>query len=181
MSSAPQAYGGASELTPPLGEIDHVLGRRDAPLELVMFGDFQCPFCRAAQPAVRRVRETLGNRVVFVYRHLPTAERHPTAEAAAEASEAAAAQDHFWEYHDALYGSQSRLSDDELLALAGALRLDVERIARELSEARWRERVARDIRSATASGAGGTPTFFANGRRHHGSYHPRSLIQALEA
>jgi formate-nitrite transporter family protein len=181
MSSAAQSYPGTSELTPPLGEMDHVLGQRDAPLELVMFGDFQCPFCRAAQPAVRRVRETLGDRVVFVYRHLPIAEQHPRAEAAAEASEAAAAQGHFWEYHDALYGSHSPLADDELLAIARALRLDVERIARELSEACWKERVARDRRSARASGAGGTPTFFANGWRHDGSYHPRSLIQALEA
>jgi protein-disulfide isomerase len=167
------------ELTPGLDEIDHVLGRRDAPLELVMFGDFQCPFCLAAQPAVRHVRKELGDRLLFAYRHLPIVERHPMAEAAAEASEAAAAQGRFWEYHDALYRSQPRLSHDELLAIAEPLELDCERIARELSEARWKERVARDLRSARASGAPGTPTFFANGRLHQGGYHPRSLIDAL--
>ena len=181
MSSHPQITRRATDLTPPLDGSDHVLGRRDAPLELVMFGDFQCPFCLRAQPIVRRVREKLGDRLLFAYRHLPIPERHPMAEAAAEASEAAAAQSCFWEYHDALFESQLRLSHDELLAIAEALGLDCKRIARELAEGRSRERVARDLRSAIASGAHGTPTFFVNGRRHAGRYDPRSLLDALEA
>ena len=181
MSSTPDTYRRLTELTPPLGEVDHLLGRRDAPLTLVMFGDFQCPLCLAARPAVRKVREEFGERLLFAYRHLPIAERHPMAQAAAEASEAAAAQGHFWQYHDALYESQPRLSDAELLAIAERMGLDVARIATELSEARWRQRVVRDLRSAMASGVEGTPTFFINGRRHVGPYDPRSLGDALEA
>jgi NhaA family Na+:H+ antiporter len=170
-----------SDLSPPLEEVDHVRGRPGAPLELVMFGDFQCPYCLAAQGVVRRVRERLGERLLFAFRHLPITERHPMAQAAAEASEAAAAQGRFWDYHDALFESQPRLSDDELVAIARRVGLDAGRLATEVAERRWRERVERDVRSAAATGAPGTPTFFANGRRHDGAYDAGSLMAALEA
>jgi protein-disulfide isomerase len=167
-------------LTPPLDESDNVLGPPGAPLELVMFGDFQCPYCLAAQGVVRRVRDRLGDRLRFAYRHLPIVSKHPMAQAAAEASEAAAAQGRFWEYHDELFRSQPRLSPEELLAAAARLGLDGERFAIELREGRWRERVARDVRSAEASGASGTPTFFTNGRLHEDAYDAGSLVEALE-
>src|SRR5215467_14124116 len=96
----------AEPLSPPLEDVDHVRGGRGAPLQLVMFGDFQCPFCLGAQKSLRRVRERLGERLLFGFRHLPIPEKHPLAMSAAEASEAAAAQGEFWEYHDALYASQ---------------------------------------------------------------------------
>jgi protein-disulfide isomerase len=166
-------------LIPPLEPLDHVRGNADAPLELVMFGDFQCPYCLAAQAVVRRVRERLGERLRFAFRHLPISERHPMAQAAAEASEAAAAQGRFWEYHDALYVAQPRLSDRELLAIARALDLDADRLAQELADGTHRERVARDVRSAQDSGATGTPTFFVNGRRHDDVYDAGTLVAAL--
>ena len=97
-------------LSPPLEDLDHLRGERGAPLELVMFGDFQCPFCLGAQSVLRRVRERLGDRLLFGFRHLPIPERHPLAPLAAEASEAAAAQGRFWEYHDALFDTQSEWS-----------------------------------------------------------------------
>ncbi len=146
-----------------------------------MFGDFQCPYCLAAQSVVRRVRERLGDRLLFAFRHLPIPEKHPMAEAAAEASEAAAAQGGFWKYHDALYQSQSRLSDEELLAIARRLELDSGRLAAELTERRWHDRVARDVRSALESGATGTPAFFVNGRLHEDVYDAGSLVAALDA
>jgi protein-disulfide isomerase len=168
-------------LAPPLEEIDHVRGEPGAPLELVMFGDFQCPFCLGAQKSLRRVRERLGERLLFAFRHLPIPERHPLAPMAAEASEAAAAQARFWEYHDALYAAQPKLSRETMLAVGRDLGLDAERIAAELDSGAHAERIGRDLASAEASGATGTPTFFVNGSRFYGAYDASSLIEALEA
>jgi protein-disulfide isomerase len=167
-------------LSPPLEDVDHVRGERDAPLELVMFGDFQCPFCLGAQSVLRRVRERLGERLVFCFRHLPIPERHPLAPLAAEASEAAAAQGDFWEYHDALFKVQPKLSRETMLEVGADLGLDAERMAVEMDSSAHRERIARDVASAAASGATGTPTFFVNGVRHFGAYDASSLVEKRE-
>jgi len=166
-------------LTPPVDDIDHVRGHADAPLELVMFGDFECPYCLAAQASMRRVRDRLGDELRFVFRHFPIRERHPMAQAAAEASESAAAQGRFWEYHDELFAHQQELSDDELFRIASDLGLSVRRLADELAEARWEPRVARDVRSGEESAVPGTPTFFVNGRRHDDVFDAGTLIGAL--
>ena len=168
-------------LAPPLEEIDHVRGEPGAPLELVMFGDFQCPFCLGAQKSLRRVRERLEERLLFGFRHLPILERHPLAPMAAEASEAAAAQGMFWEYHDALYAVQPKLSRETMLAVGRDLGLDADQIDADLDSGAHRERVARDMASAQASGATGTPTFFVNGKRFYGAYDASSLVEALQA
>ena len=168
-------------LSPPLEDLDHVRGERGAPLELVMFGDFQCPFCLGAQSVLRRVRERLGERLLFGFRHLPIPERHPLAPLAAEASEAAAAQGRFWDYHDALFAAQPRLSPETILAVGGDLGLDVERMKAEIDSGAHRDRVARDHASAEAIGATGTPTFFVNGVRFFGAYDAGSLVEALES
>jgi len=167
-------------LSPPLEDIDHVRGEDGAPLELVMFGDFQCPYCLGAQSILRRLRERLGDRLVFGFRHLPIPERHPLAPLAAEASEAAAAQGRFWELYDALYANQPRLSRGTILELAGEQGLDAGRVEAEIDSGVHRERVARDVISAEASGATGTPTFFVNGKRFIGAYDAGSLVEALE-
>jgi protein-disulfide isomerase len=167
-------------LSPPLEDRDHVRGERGAPLELVMFGDFQCPFCLGAQSILRRVRERLGERLLFGFRHLPIPERHPLAPEAAEASEAAAAQGKFWEYHDALYPLQPKLSREVMLQVGRDLGLDAERMATEIDSGAHRDRVARDVTSAETSGATGTPTFFVNGKRFFGAYDASSLVEALE-
>ncbi len=167
-------------LSPPLEDLDHVRGGPGAPLELVMFGDFQCPFCLGAQSVLRRVRERLGDRLLFGFRHLPIPERHPLAPLAAEASEAAAAQGRFWEFHDELYANQPRLSSDFIFDVGRGLGLDVERMRAEVDSGAHRDRVARDLASAEASGATGTPTFFVNGVRFFGAYDAGSLVEALE-
>jgi Na+:H+ antiporter, NhaA family len=167
-------------LTPPLDQTDHIRGEPGSPLELVMFGDFQCPFCLGAQSVLRRVHERLGDRLVFAFRHLPIPERHPLAPLAAEASEAAAAQGDFWEYHDALFQAQPKLSRETMLAVGRDLGLDAERMAAEIDSGAHRDRVARDVDSAERSGATGTPTFFVNGARHFGAYDASSLVEALE-
>jgi protein-disulfide isomerase len=167
-------------LSPPLDETDHLRGELGRPLELVMFGDFQCPFCLGAQSVLRRVHERLGDRLLFAFRHLPIPERHPLAPLAAEASEAATVQGKFWEYHDALFAAQPKLSRETMLAVGADLGLDVERMAAEIDSGAHRERVARDVASAAASGATGTPSFFVNGARHFGAYDASSLVEALE-
>ena len=172
----------ADRLTPPLGPDDHVDGPADAPLELVMYGDFQCPYCSAAQPILRRVRDRLDGRLRFVFRHFPLPEIHPDAQRAAEASEVAAAQGAFWPMHDALYGARGQLGLDQVIALAERLGLDAARMRSELAEReRTRRRVARDVECGSAGGVGGTPTFFVGGVRHEGAFDAQSLIAALEA
>jgi Na+:H+ antiporter, NhaA family len=168
-------------LSPRLDQSDHLRGDLGRPLELVMFGDFQCPFCLGAQSVLRRVHDRLGDRLVFAFRHLPIPERHPLAPLAAEASEGAAAQGRFWEYHDALFAAQPKLSRETMLAVAADLGLDADRIAAEIDSGAHRPRIERDLASAGASGATGTPSFFVNGARHFGAYDASSLVEALEA
>lgn len=168
-------------LSPPLEDVDHVRGEPGAPLELVMFGDFQCPFCLGAQSILRRVRDRLGDRLLFAFRHLPIPEKHPLAMLEAEASEAAAAQGKFWEYYDALYAIQPKLSPGAIFEAAADLDLDVDRMRAEVDSGAHRDRIARDLASAKASGATGTPTFFVNGRHHFGAYDASSLTEELEA
>jgi protein-disulfide isomerase len=168
-------------LTPPIEDVDHVRGERGAPLGLVMFGDFQCPFCLGAQSVLHRVRSRLGDRLVFAFRHLPIPERHPLSPMAAEASEAAAAQGRFWEYHDALFQAQPKLSRETMLEVGRELGIDAERMAAEIDAGVHRDRIERDLKSAEQSGATGTPTFFVNGSRHFGAYDASSLVEALEA
>ncbi len=167
-------------LTPALDQDDHLRGELERPLQLLMFGDFQCPFCLGAQSVLRRVRDRLGDRLVFSFRHLPIPERHPLAPLAAEASEAAAAQGRFWEYHDALFPQQPKLSRETMLEVGRELGLDAERMAAEIDSGAHRPRVERDLASAEASGATGTPTFFVNGERFFGAYDASSLVEALE-
>ncbi len=167
-------------LDPPLGPGDHVDGPAEAALELVMYGDFQCPYCAAAQSILRRVRERLDGRLRFAFRHMPLPV-HPDAADAAQASEAAAAQGAFWPMHDALYAGRGRLSVDDLAAHASAIGLDGDRVRREIAGGVHAERVARDDASARAAGIAGTPAFFVNGVLHEGPFDAGSLVEALEA
>jgi protein-disulfide isomerase len=177
---------------PPLDDSDHILGPADAPLEaggpgggsapvLIMYGDFQCPYCTAAQSIVARVRKRLDGRLRFAFRHLPLNEVHPDALRAAEASEAAAAQGKFWEMHDALYANGGRFSLDDLAAVAGRLGLDVERFRAELIDGTHTARVERDAEGARAAGIAATPAFIVNGRHHTDAFDAGSLVDALRA
>jgi NhaA family Na+:H+ antiporter len=172
---------GDARAIPALGPGDHVAGPADAPLELVMYGDFQCPYCAAAQSIVRRVRDRLDGRLRFAFRHMPLHDVHPDAQLAAEASEAAAAQDAFWPMHDHLYAARGRLGFADLVAHARTLGLDAERVRGELTEHVHAPRILRDAQSAAAAGVTGTPAFFANGALHDGAFDAGSLISALES
>jgi len=139
----------------------------DAPLTLVEYGDYECPYCGQAYPIVKEVQERLGDDLRFVFRNFPLRQMHPHAESAAEAAEAAAAQDEevYWEMHDLIYEHQDDLSEDDLQRYASDLGLDAERVASELDEGIHRDRVEEDLMSGARSGVNGTPTFFVNGER----------------
>ena len=170
-----------SQLTPPISVEDHVDGPERAELELVMYGDFQCPYCTAAFPIVSRIRDQLAGRLLFAFRHFPLREIHPDAERAAQAAEAAAAQGAFWQMHDRMYESRGALGREDLVGYASELGLDPERFAGELDSEVHAPRVQRDVDSGLASGVPGTPTFFVGGRLHSGSFDAASLTAALEA
>ena len=162
-----------------LDAADHVSGPADAPYELLMYGDFQCPYCTAAQSILRRVRDRLDGRLRFAFRHFPLTEIHPDAWRAAEAAEAAGAQGSFWEMHDALYANGGRFGEADLAALADRIGLDVERFRAELAAGVHTDRVQRDLDAGRAAGVAGTPAFFVNGRLHSESFDARSLVEAL--
>jgi Na+:H+ antiporter, NhaA family len=169
-------------LDPPVDPArDHVRGPVDAPLTLVEYGDFECPFCGRATGTVEELRARFGDRLRYVFRHVPLVDVHPHARLAAEAAEAAAAQGRFWELHDRLFAGQDRLTAADLLEHAAAAGLDVPRFARDLGSGRFARRVEEDLESAEASGVAGTPTFFVNGHRHTGPFDTGSLAAALSA
>jgi len=159
-------------------ERDHVRGPLEAPVTLVEYGDFECPYCGQAEPVVRELLRDFGD-VRYVWRHLPLSDVHPRARLAAEASEAAADQGAFWEMHDLLLDHQDRLGFSDLAGYAEQLGLDVERFTNELQDHAGAARVAEDVDSADLSGVSGTPTFFINGRRHYGAYDIDTLKTAV--
>ena len=170
----------ATALDPPLDRSrDHVRGPEGA-IELVEYGDFECPYCRDAAPAIAKVLDRMGDGVAFAFRHLPIPERHPHAQRAAEAAEAAAAQGRFWEMHDVLFANQRALEDEDLASYARELGLDVERFAAELSGGVHAARVREDLASAERMRLAGTPAFFVAGESYGGFYDVESLTWALE-
>ena len=160
-------------------ERDHIRGSLEGRVTLVEYGDFECPHCGEAEAAARaELAEDSDLR--FVWRHLPLTDVHPRAQLAAEASEAAAAQGAFWEMHDLLLDRQDHLTAQDLVRYAEELGLDAERFHHELKRHCHAARVDQDLDSADQSGVSGTPTFFVNGRRHHGAYDLASLRHAVK-
>ena len=171
----------SGRLSPPVdAHRDHIVGDDDAPVELVEYGDYECPHCRAAHLGLRRMRERIGGRWRYIFRHLPNPRLHPRAELAAEAAEAAGVQGKFWEMHDALLTEARALDRDVLVSLATTLELDVDRFSADLDGHRFAPRVQEDVESAVRGGAHGTPTFFVNGRRYDGAWDDEALREAIE-
>ena len=159
---------------------DHVRGPLEAPVTLVEYGDFECPYCGQAEPVVRELLAEQGD-VRYVWRHLPLNDVHPHAQLAAEAAEAAADQGAFWPMHDLLLDHQDHLRAVDLIGYAGDLGLDVERFENYLRRDAADDHIAEDVESADLSGVSGTPTFFINGRRQHGAYDIGTLASAVRA
>jgi protein-disulfide isomerase len=169
------------ELTLPVSvDRDHIQGPADAPLSLLEYGDYECPYCGAAYPIVKQVQSRMGDRLRFVFRNFPITTSHPHAERAAEAAEAAGSQRRFWEMHDLLYEKQKRLDDSDLRSYAEELGLDLRAFDEDMASGAHAERVREDFMSGVRSGVNGTPTFYVNGLRHDDSYELESLLAALE-
>jgi Na+/H+ antiporter NhaA len=159
-------------------ERDHIRGPEEAPVTVVEYGDLECPYCGRAEPVVRKLLRDSGD-IRYVWRHLPLNDVHPHAELAAEATEAAAAQDAFWEMHDLLLEHQDALTPDDLIGHARDLGLDADRFMEDLEKHAGAGHVAEDVDGADLSNVSGTPTFFINGRRHYGAYDIDTLTQAV--
>ncbi len=158
---------------------DHIRGSNDAPVTLVEYGDYECPYCGQAEVVIRELLDSFGHELRYVWRHLPLNDVHPNTQMAAEAAEAAAAQGRFWDMHDKLLDHQDALTAPDLGRYAAELGLDLERFWDELRRREHAERVADDVATADASGVAGTPSFFINGRRHRGAYDIDTLTAAV--
>ena len=167
-------------MTTPVGARDHAQGPADAPVTLVEYGDYECPYCGMAYPIVKQVQAHFGDRLRFVFRNFPLGDMHPHAQHAAEAAEAAADQGRFWEMHDRIFEHQKRLRDEDLRGYAADEGLDADRFAVDLAGHAFAARVREDFMSGVRSGVNGTPTFFVNGTRHDGPWDAENLIAAIE-
>src|SRR5438067_5063975 len=169
------------ELAVPVSAVDHALGASHAPVTVVEYGDFECPNCKQAAPAVKRLLQRFAGRIRVVYRHFPLEEVHPHALMAALAAEAAAGQGKFWPMHDLLFDHQSHLKTAQLRGYAQQLELDMLRYDAEMSDTIDLQRVREDIEGGALSGVRATPTFFINGKLQDVSYGLQALVQGVEA
>lgn len=169
------------ELSAPVTAVDHQLGPDHAHVTLVEYGDFECPNCKQAAPAVKLLLERFPERVRLVFRHFPLVEVHPHAMAAAEGAECAGAQGKFWPMHDLLFENQLHLKPNQIHGYAERLGVDMTRYAAELDDHVYLQRIREHQQSANSSGVRGTPTFFVNGRLQDVSFGMQALFTAVEA
>jgi protein-disulfide isomerase len=170
---------GVTRLGLPVGERDHVVGPATAPVTLVEYGDYECPYCRAALPIVQELQGLLGDQLRYIFRHFPLTRLHPHAQHAAEAAEAAAAQGRFFEMHAILFEHQEALGDDQLVQYAADLDLDAARVRADLTAHSHAGRVREDFESGLRSGARGTPTFYLDDLRYDGIVGVRQFLAAI--
>jgi protein-disulfide isomerase len=166
-----------NSFTLPVANRDHIQGPIDAPIMLVEYGDYECPYCGAMYPIIKAIQERLGNRLCFAFRNFPLVNSHPHAQHAAEAAEAAGAQGKFWEMHDKLFENQEALDDEDIVQYAKTLGLDASRLINEVLAGTHTARVREDFRSGARGGVNGTPTLFINGVRYEGA--PDALLAVL--
>lgn len=159
---------------------DWAKGPADAPVTILEYADFECPFCGRAFWELKRLESAVEGRARFVFRHFPLTQPHPHALLAAEAAEAAGAQGSFWEMYEVLFQNQQNLEAPALLTYAADLGLDMGRFTRDLQEHHFQPKVQRDFLEGVRSGVNGTPSFFINGERHNGAYTAEALLAAIE-
>ena len=169
------------QLTPGVQSFDHTRGPPHAAVTVVEYGDFECPNCKQAAPAVKLLLERFEEKVRYVWRHFPLTEVHPHALMSAQAAEAAAGQQQFWAMHDLLFENQTHLKAQHLKSYADRLGLDMARYTAEMDDEIYLQRVREHMESARQSGVRATPTFFVNGRIHDVSFGLRALFDAVEA
>ena len=164
-------------LTPPLGAQDHILGSDQAVLELVAYGDYQCPHCHRAHRVTKELIAQFNGQLRFAWRHFPLSKMHPDARNAATVAELAG--DKFWQMHDLLFTDTGKLSQEHLMQYAQLLEIDAQQVIRALDENQFGDVIRRHIASGLRSGVNTTPTFYINGRRHNGGFDKPALSAAL--
>jgi protein-disulfide isomerase len=163
----------------PVSEKDHIHGSMNAPIELLQYGDYQCPFCWKAYPIVKDLQRQLGERLRFVFRNFPLTKVHPHAKIAAMASEAADQQGKYWKMHDLLYENHKRLNYDSLLEYAAKLELDIPRFEKDMQNKELEEKIESEFYHGLRSGVNATPTFFINGEKYLDSWDNNNLLEFI--
>ena len=171
----------STQLKPAVSSKDHIQGNKNASLELVEYGDYQCGHCGHAYPIIKAVQQEMGNNVKFVFRNFPLNEPHPDAFKAAVAAEAAALQNKFWEMHDIIYENQESLDWESLTIYAEKIGLDVGRFQNDIKKDTVTVKVEDDFESGVRSGVNGTPSFFINGEKYDGDWEEYELLQYLKS
>jgi protein-disulfide isomerase len=168
-------------ILPVTSDRDHIQGSSTAPVTLVEYGDYECPYCGQAYSVIKEVQKRLGDKLQFVFRNFPLTEMHPHAQHAAEAAEAAAAQNRFWEMHDYLYEHQQALDDKYLEKYADNLGFNLAKFNTDMSSHVHADRIREDFLSGVRSGVNGTPTFYINEVRYDGSFDLETLLKTLRS
>jgi protein-disulfide isomerase len=170
------------KLTLPVSDSrDHIQGPTSAPATLIEYGDYECPYCGQAYPIIKEVQRHLGDKLRFVFRNFPLTEIHPHAQHAAEAAEAAAEQNKFWEMHDYIYEHQQKLDNENLEKYAAKLGLDLTKFKNDMSTHAYAGRIRDDFLSGIHSGVNGTPTFYIDGIRYNDSWDLETLLETLRS
>ncbi|MES1217811.1 MAG: thioredoxin domain-containing protein [Bacteroidota bacterium] len=168
-------------LRPPVSEMDHIQGNNEAAIELVEYGDYQCPHCGRAYPIVKKLQEEFGDQLRFVFRNFPLAKIHPEAIMAAVATEAAALQDKYWEMHDIIFENQDQLDKNSLLDFGRELGLDINQFEIDMDDPALKEKVEADFESGIRSGVNATPTFFINGSKYNNGWEGDRMLEYIKA
>ena len=167
-------------LRAPVDESDHAQGAADAPVTLVEYGDYQCPYCGAAYPIVKQLQERFGDDLRFVFRNFPLQQLHEHAMSAALMAELAATKGRFWEAHDALYENQEQLGSELYAVIAKQLGIDARGLGAALESEKLFEKVQKDFNGGVRSGVNGTPSFFVNGTRYDGPRDFETMAETLD-
>lgn len=167
-------------LRPPVSEEDHIQGDNNAIIELVEYGDYQCPHCGRAYPIVRRLQDKLGNKMKFVFRNFPLAKIHPEATMAAVSTEAAALQGRYWEMHDKIFENQEQLHRSDLLHYALTLELNMAKFEEDMARPELTQKVESDFESDIRSGVNATPTFFINGGKYNNGWEGDRMLAYIQ-
>ena len=169
-----------AKLRPAVSSKDHIQGNEKASIELVEYGDYQCPHCGRAYPIIKAIQEKMGDDLKFVFRNFPLAQVHPNAVHAAIATEAAALQGKFWEMHDYIFEHQNREDDASLVKYATHLQLDIAKFEADFEKQELAQKVDDDFESGVRSGVNGTPSFFINGEKYNGDWDELPFLVYLQ-
>lgn len=154
-----------SKLKVPVGESDHIQGDKNAPIELVEYGDYQCPYCGEAYSEIKALQQRMGKDMKFIFRNFPLTEMHQNAKNAAIAAEAASVQGKFWEMHDILFENQQHLTESDIMKYAEEIGLDIEKFKKDFKDEKFSKKVEQDFEGGIRSGVNTTPSFYINGEK----------------